>query len=198
MEDKDIMKSLLSIQRDLKAPKSQFNKFGNYKYRSAEDILEAVKPLCVQNNVVLTISDEIIQLGERIYVQSTAKISGKIGEYISVKAFAREEESKKGMDGAQITGSASSYARKYALNGLFCIDDTKDPDATNTYENNTQKEVKKPDNIDLELKEALTGIKRCKDMSSLEEVWNTFPGLWTNKAFVDEIKKKKNDYLPII
>lgn len=119
---------LLAIQRDLKAPKGQYNSFGKYSYRSCEDILEAVKPLCVREGLLLTISDEVVQIGARYYVRATAAISD--GEKaISVSALAREEDQKKGMDGSQITGAASSYARKYALNGLFCIDDTKDADA---------------------------------------------------------------------
>jgi len=124
---------LIKIQGTLKAPKGQFNAFGKYKYRSCEDIVEAVKPLCVSEGVVLTISDEIVMLGTRYYVQATAQVSdGK--ETISVKGFAREAEIKKGMDESQITGAASSYARKYALNGLFCIDDTKDADSDEKHE----------------------------------------------------------------
>lgn len=110
------------------------NNFGNYNYRSCESILEAVKPLLAANSLALTLTDEMIQVGDRIYVRATATVtltSG--GESISVDAFAREEEGKKGMDASQVTGAASSYARKYALNGLFCIDDNKDSDATNTH-----------------------------------------------------------------
>lgn len=121
------MKELMTIQRELKAPKSQRNKFGNYNYRSAEDILEAVKPLLASNGCILTLSDEIVQIGERYYVKATARVT-KDSESMETVAYAREEENKKGMDGAQVTGTASSYARKYALNGLFCIDDTKDAD----------------------------------------------------------------------
>lgn len=128
------MKSkLLEIQTELKAPKNQRNNFGNYKYRSQEDILEAVKPLLKKHGLVLTIMDEIVNLGNRFYVKSTACLMEGAGVLAQVSAFAREEETKKGMDAAQITGSASSYARKYALNGLFLIDDTKDSDATNTH-----------------------------------------------------------------
>jgi len=122
------MKELLTIQAELKAPKSQKNSFGNYNYRSCEDILEAVKPLCVKHNCVLTISDEMIMLGDRFYVKATATIKNSAGDSVPVTAYARESETKKGMDASQITGSASSYARKYSLNGLFCIDDTKDAD----------------------------------------------------------------------
>lgn len=128
----NINERLIHIQGELKAPKSQENKFGGYKYRSCEDILEAVKPLLKKEKVTLTISDDIVEVGGRVYVKATATLSD--GEdTISTTAFAREAETKKGMDDSQITGSASSYARKYALNGLFAIDDTKDADATNTH-----------------------------------------------------------------
>lgn len=122
------MKELLQIQSELKAPKGQYNSFGKYKYRSCEDILEAVKPLCVKYGVILTLSDEIVQVGERYYIRATAKLQKEGCTDISVTAYAREALDKKGMDDSQITGTASSYARKYALNGLFCIDDTKDAD----------------------------------------------------------------------
>ena len=121
-------KILSKIQADLKAPKGQFNNFGKYKYRNCEDIVEAVKPLLHKENVALLMSDEVVQIGSRIYVKATATIlHGEAS--ISVTAYAREAEDKKGMDDSQITGAASSYARKYALNGLFAIDDTKDADS---------------------------------------------------------------------
>ena len=129
---KDNVYSILNkIQKELKAPKGQKNTFGNYKYRSCEDILEAVKPLL--GEAVLTITDDIVQVGDRFYVKATATLAYN-GEIVPVSAFARESLDKKGMDSAQITGATSSYARKYALNGLFCIDDTKDADSTNTHE----------------------------------------------------------------
>lgn len=124
------MKQLVEIQNELKAPKSQFNKFGGYKYRNAEDILEAVKPLLFKHKCTLTISDDIVCAGDRIYVKATAVISNG-ADSVSVSAFAREPEAQKGMSESQITGASSSYARKYALNGMFAIDDTKDSDATN-------------------------------------------------------------------
>jgi len=131
MTEKNIYLKLAKIQKELKAPKGQYNKFGNYKYRSCEDILEAVKPLL--GDLVLTITDNIVNIDDRFYVGAKAKISD--GENsIFVKAFARESAEKKGMDVAQITGAASSYARKYALNGLFLIDDTKDADTQNNRE----------------------------------------------------------------
>lgn len=125
-----IYNQLHNIQTKLKAPKNQFNAFGKYHYRSCEDILEAVKPLL--DNLVLIISDDVIQIGSRIYIKATVTLTdGK--ETIFNTAWAREEEDKKGMDGSQITGAASSYARKYALNGMFLIDDNKDSDSTNEH-----------------------------------------------------------------
>lgn len=129
------MKELIEIQAKLKAPKKQFNKFGNYKFRSCEDILEAVKPLLQEYKCTLLLSDSIELVGDRYYVKAQAGIMNESGSSVSVTGYAREEEVKKGMDGSQITGTASSYARKYALNGLFCIDDTQDAD--------TQKPVKR-------------------------------------------------------
>jgi len=136
---------LVSIQANLNAPKNQYNSFGKYNYRNCEDILESVKPLL--GDSILTISDELINIGERYYVQATAKL--QLGEeYFFATAFAREAVSKKGMDEAQITGSASSYARKYALNGLFLIDDNKDPDTRdNSNTPNPQPTKKIPERI---------------------------------------------------
>ena len=126
------MEKLTKIQAELKAPKGQYNSFGKYKYRSCEDIQEAVKPLLKKYNVSLTLSDDLQVIGERYYIKVTAVlVCNETKESISVTSFAREEETKKGMDGSQVTGASSSYARKYALNGLFLIDDTKDIDATN-------------------------------------------------------------------
>lgn len=127
---------LLAVQTSLKAPKGQFNSFGKYKYRSCEDILEAVKPHLKEVGLVLTLTDDLLMIGNRYYVKATATVTDiQDGAQISVNAFAREEDSKKGMDGSQVTGASSSYARKYALNGLFDIDDTKDSDATNNGSN---------------------------------------------------------------
>jgi hypothetical protein len=126
--------SIVKIQEELKAPKNQRNSFGNYNYRSAEDIIEAVKPIAHKYGYYLIISDEIVEVGGRIYVKATARLQpNEAGNIYSATGWAREEETKKGMDGAQITGAASSYARKYALNGLLAIDDTKDADSTNTH-----------------------------------------------------------------
>ena len=132
------MKELMYIQQGLKCNKGQYNSFGKYKYRSCEDILESVKPLLLANKCILTLSDELVYLGERYYIKATATIKNiETGDTVSNTAYAREEETKKGMDGSQITGTSSSYARKYALNGLFCIDDTKDAD-TDEFANQVQ------------------------------------------------------------
>lgn len=130
-----LREKLLVIQTELKAPKSQFNKFGNYAYRSCEDILEALKPLLKETRTVVTIGDKIEVVGNRYYVKASVWLTDLDSDKtIDINAYAREEETKKGMDGSQITGAASSYARKYALNGLFGIDDSKDSDTTNKHE----------------------------------------------------------------
>jgi hypothetical protein len=133
---------LVKIQAELKAPKNQTNAFGKYKYRSAEDIIEAVKPILFKYQTALLISDEIVQVADRVYVKATAMLIDENNEELPIQVYgwAREEEIKKGMDAAQITGSASSYARKYALNGLFAIDDTKDSDATNDHKDEVGEE----------------------------------------------------------
>ena len=138
----NIYEKLANIQQELKAPKNQRNKFGGYNFRSCEDILEAVKPLLEKYKLLLTIQDEIVTLGtgERYYIRATATVidyEDKENPRFESIAYAREEENKKGMDLSQVTGATSSYARKYALNGLFCIDDTKDPD-TNEFEKTTK------------------------------------------------------------
>ena len=129
----NIYEKLSNIQNELKCNKNQFNKFGGYKYRSCEDILEAVKPLCKKYGTTLILSDKLVNIGERYYIEAQATLvnfeeNDEQKSYVANTAYAREEENKKGMDGSQITGTASSYARKYALNGLFNIDDTKDAD----------------------------------------------------------------------
>ena len=140
----DFNNKLINLISELNAPKKQYNKFGGYNYRSQEDILEAVKPLLVKYGLRLKISDEIVTVGDRYYVKATATLTdGENAE--SSSALAREEENKKGMDSSQLTGATSSYARKYALNGLLCIDDTKDSDSTNNHGKSTpvtEKQVK--------------------------------------------------------
>ena len=124
-----VHEKLNEIQVNLNAPKNQFNSFGKYKYRSAEDILEGLKVLLKSTGCSLVVSDDIVMVGNRIYVKATATLYASDGSNVSNSAFARESEDKKGMDSAQVTGATSSYARKYALNGLFAIDDTKDADS---------------------------------------------------------------------
>lgn len=139
-----IYEKLSKVQETLKAPKGQYNSFGKYKYRSCEDILEAVKPLLVANKLSMQISDELIQVGERYYVKATATLLDiEDNSTVSNTAYAREDLDKKGMDGSQITGTASSYARKYALNGLFLIDDTKDADTDEFHNQNESKLITK-------------------------------------------------------
>ena len=130
----EIYKKLSRIQCELVATKGQYNNFGKYSYRSCEDILEAVKPLLDKYDVAIVIKDDIVLVGDRFYVKATATlIDSDTGETVETSAFARESADKKGMDASQVTGATSSYARKYALNGLFAIDDNKDADATNTH-----------------------------------------------------------------
>lgn len=182
MENTNIYKKLNQIQIKLKAPKSQFNKFGNYKYRNCEDILEALKPLLNEFKTVISLKDEIIFIEGRFYVKATVTlIDSETGEAFSTSAFAREEETKKGQDGSQITGSSSSYARKYALNGLFAIDDTKDSDSTNTHgkdETKTDEEKKQAflnskEGMIERLKESLSSDKLSKVLGAynVNELW---------------------------
>ena len=134
MENKNVYQKLMEVQSKLKAPKSQYNSFGKYSYRSCEDILEALKPLLNEVGAIVNISDQVKLIGDRYYIEATAMfLDANTGDSIISKAIAREDESKKGQDLAQLSGATSSYARKYALNGLFAIDDNKDSDATNTH-----------------------------------------------------------------
>lgn len=137
MENKAILASLLAVQRDLKVEKGQKNKFGGYNYRSAEDIIEKAKPLCIENGLLLTTTDDLQELGGRIYLTVTATVTDIVsGESFSTKAMAREPQAQKGMTESQLTGTAESYAKKRALGNLFAIDDTKDPDS-NEYRQET-------------------------------------------------------------
>lgn len=168
---------LAKIQSLIKAPKCQFNSFGKYKYRSCEDIVEAVKPVINQLGFYLTLSDEIVNIGNRFYIKATATISNGTESYSSV-AYAREEETKKGMDGSQVTGASSSYARKYALNGLFAIDDTKDSDSTNVGKDEPTLEelnilynlIYKTDLSDEESERAKKSIGNCKDYDTYQKI----------------------------
>lgn len=142
----NVHEKLLAVQSELKVPKNQKNSFGKYNYRSCEDILEEVKPILKKHDCVVSISDEIVLIGDRFYIKATATFTDiKDSERIQTTAFAREASDKKGMDDAQVTGATSSYARKYALNGLFCIDDTKDAD-TDEYQKQRPKKAPEPKN----------------------------------------------------
>ena len=174
------MKELINIQQELKAPKNLFNKFGNYRYRSAESILEAVKPLLGKYKSTLTISDEVVAVGDRIYIKATATLTNGGGEQTQTTAYAREEETKKGMDASQITGTASSYARKYALNGLFAIDDTKDADALNTTPEYTQTPTET----------ALAEVAKCKTRAELTAVWKGHADLQKDPQFLSAVTAK--------
>ena len=185
IKKESIHQTLVRIQRDLKAPKGQYNKFSNFSYRSCEDILEAVKPIL--NGFSLTIRDEVVMIGDRFYIKATARISNGT-EYIENTASAREAEDKKGMDAAQITGAASSYARKYALNGLFAIDDNKDADA----KDNNKTESKKPSidkhvSVDEQVEDQLKMIKAQKSKIQLEK-WRI--KILDSKAYTAAQKKK--------
>lgn len=169
------MKELIEIQRKLKAPKSQYNKFGNFSYRSCEDILEAVKPLLAEQECTLILSDNITLVGDKHYITATATIKNTKGETEQAVAIAREPDEKKGMDASQITGSASSYARKYALNGLFAIDDNKDADALPSKE---------------EIDSAIDKANKAKNTEELTQIWNDMKHLQNNESFKKAVTKK--------
>jgi hypothetical protein len=178
-------KLLAEIQSAIKAPKSQYNSFGKYHYRNAEDILEAAKKVLLEYEAALLINDEVVEVGGRIYIKATATLHLPDGTYTAT-AFAREEESKKGMDGSQVTGAASSYARKYALNGLFAIDDTKDSDSTNQHEkgeNATQMPIKTP------LILACEAMGTANSLDEVKKIWSANKPFQTNDKF---IKAKDN------
>lgn len=160
------IEKLIVVQEALKAPKGQRNDFGKYNYRSCEDILEAVKPILRQNKCALTISDELVNVGDRYHIKATATLWDSESENrVEVSAFAREEETKEGMDGSQITGASSSYARKYALNGLFCIDDTRDSDGTNDHGKGQQSAREAPPKVSCPKCGAGIGPAKQKDGS---------------------------------
>lgn len=178
--ENNLYSRLLAVQMELKAPKNQFNGFGKYSYRSCEDILEAVKPLCEKQGLVLMLSDSLEYISGRFYIKAMAILTDtETGKQTSASAFAREDETKKGMDGSQITGSASSYARKYALNGLFCIDDTKDADTRDNRSEVQLASQKQKNELDVmcqrtgsELAKVLSWVG-CSDLSALTvPAWN--------------------------
>lgn len=220
-EIKNIYSKLSNIQQELKAPKGQRNDFGKYNYRSCEDILEAVKPICAKNKTTLVLSDELVVLGDstpieyketyydkdlkrenvrtivtgnqRYYIKATATIYDiESGEEISNTAYAREEENKKGMDGSQITGTASSYARKYALNGLFNIDDTKDAD-TNEY----HKQTNKP-NVSVKNKQVMITDQqkeKIKELYTPEEIKEYLQDVVEKKKLSDLTLTEASDFI---
>lgn len=206
------MKELIAIQSELKAPKTQFNRFGNYKYRKAEDILEAVKPLLNKQKCTLTITDDIVMVGNRIYVKATATIKNEKGECETTTGWAREEETKKGMDGSQITGASSSYARKYALNGLFAIDDNADSDAINdgqhqAAQQQTQQQANNPAQTAQpaaqqpaasqyhpnDLNEGMGFLSRCVNKDNLIWVVQTYKPLCSNAQFMQAVSAKRKE-----
>ena len=202
------MKELVAIQSELKAPKSQFNKFGGYKYRKAEDILEAVKPLLAKQKCTLTITDDVVLIGNRIYVKATATIKNEKGECETTTGWAREEETKKGMDGSQITGASSSYARKYALNGLFAIDDNADSDTTNDVQQQasqqqTQQQANTPTQAAQQratpqyhpndLNEGLSYLSRCVSKDNLIWVVQHYQPLTASPQFMQAVSAKKKE-----
>lgn len=188
------MKELLQIQSELKAPKGQFNAYGKYKYRSCEDILEAVKPILKKNNCTLLLSDSLIYVGERYYIKATATLVNAEGKSVSTEAYAREEETKKGMDASQITGASSSYARKYALNGLLCIDDNKDSDTTNTGDNAPAAPAKASKEDSAEVEKAIAEINAAKSKEELINAIAKYKGnksVINNLAFINAVNNNK-------
>lgn len=174
-----IQEKLMNIQYELKCNKSQYNSFGRYAYRSSEDILEAVKPLLYKYKATLVINDDIVLIGDRFYVKATSKITDiETGECVESTAFAREDESQKGMSSAQVTGSVSSYARKYALNGLFAIDDNKDPDSTNKH------------GKDDDVKVNMAPVDKCISDKQLNRLYAIGSKAGYDKNIVDGVIKK--------
>lgn len=163
----NVYEALGEIQQRLKAPKNQTNKFGGYNYRSAEDILEAVKPLAHEVGATVNCSDEVLMVGDRFYVVATAILTTYEGEQVAVQGWAREQDERKGMDASQVTGSASSYARKYALSGLFAIDDEKDADAQEP-EQPKRKKPKKPDELAQAKRDLMDAVKEYAERMGLD------------------------------
>lgn len=196
------MKELLTIQQKLNAPKNQYNTFGKYAYRSCEDILMAVKPLLAETECTLTCQDDIALVGGRFYVKATYTLTNKDGKTVSSTAYAREQEKVTGQIEAQITGAASSYARKYALNALFCIDDNKDPDATNTHGKDAPKTPKTKPTTDANVKddtdylgEALRAVEGAKSKAELDVLYQTYGAkVDYNKAFLDALNAKNKTF----
>lgn len=192
------MKELIEIQSELKAPKNLYNSFGGYRYRNAEGIMEAVKPLLKKHDCFMTISDEIRQVGARYYLYATVTLTNKDGKSISVTAPAKEDEHKKGLDGAQLTGSTSSYARKYALNGLFLIDDTKDPDSDEyKVESDTRakKETKDSEKQRDGLAEKFPDVFSAMTKDALMEVYKSHSDLHGDADFMLAMSTRKKEVI---
>lgn len=198
------MYRLIEIQKALKAPKNQRNSFGNYNYRSCEDILEAVKPLLATYKLALVIKDDIVAIDGRFYIKAIAQLFDDEGKEITyTTALAREEESKKGMDASQLTGSTSSYARKYALNGLFAIDDNKDADATNTH-GKTQKDTKTEKTVEEKIQDIkddapiIAGIINCNTEDECIDYWNKNVGKLSGAAARKQLAERKRQRIEAI
>ena len=192
MTKTEFINKIAKIQQTLKAPKNQYNKFGGYYYRNCEDILESVKPLL--GDLILTINDEIVQIGNRYYVRATATITDGEHEQ-SATAYAREEESKKGLDTSQVTGSTSSYARKYACNALFCIDDTKDADS----DEQSKPEQPKPAQPKLPYppKSVINEIDACKNIPEIAVVLRKYQQTYDNEQLSKVASERKQQILAI-
>lgn len=180
------MKELFLIQSKLKAPKGKTNSFGGYKYRSCEDILEAAKPILRELACTITLNDDIIQVGDRYYLKATVTLRNSEGEVEQTTAWAREEESKKGTDASQITGASSSYARKFALCGLFAIDDGKDADSLN----NSPSYTERGNDADY-LAMAKQEIDAATEVRTLTGIYNNYTNLQANRRFVEMLTRKR-------
>lgn len=185
----NVYEKLMTVQTKLRAPKGQYNSFGKYSYRSCEDILEALKPLLGEVGAIVNVTDEIKLIGDRYYVEATASfIDTETGERMIAKASAREAETKKGMDDSQVTGSVSSYARKYALNGLFAIDDNKDADSTNTHGKEIKPNMTPTGITEAQLKRLFTignkaGIKKEVVEGTVRKIFNCEPKNMTKEQY---------------
>ena len=185
----NVYEKLMTVQTKLRAPKGQYNSFGKYSYRSCEDILEALKPLLGEVGAIVNVTDEIKLIGDRYYVEATASfIDTETGERMIAKASAREAETKKGMDDSQVTGSVSSYARKYALNGLFAIDDNKDADSTNTHGKEIKPNMTPVGITEAQLKRLLAignkaGIKKEVVEGTVRKIFNCEPKDMTKEQY---------------
>lgn len=197
----NLKEKLMEVQSGLKAPKGQFNSFGKYKYRSCEDVLEALKPLLKKQGLILIITDDIKMIGDRFYIQANVTLSDtETGDVLNCSAFAREEESKKGMDGSQVTGAASSYARKYALNGMFCIDDNKDFDDPANDQNKAKKMEQQPQQTTDKPRLPILTVEGVKDWNIMLNMFYTSESdakaagkSFSLKNYIDSIRQCDND-----